>query len=359
MSRKLVTVQIIREVIAIEGADAIELVTYEGLGWQNVVKKGDFKAGDFAVYAEIDSLLPRGLGLFDFLGEDKDFRYVNSTGKPCFRLKSKKMRGALSQGLALPLKDVFDLLVDEARVQAAGLVGVHADFSVGSDLSEALGIEKWEPEVTAVSGATRSTFPSHILSKTDEDRLQSNMKMLEFFANKPYSITQKADGSSLTALVIDNEFHVCSRNQSLTEGEDSFWKVARKYDLERICRQYGVAIQGELVGPGIQGNKLGLKEVDLQVFSIFETETHTYLGNQNIAHLCELEGLTMVPVVTLGGSFDFTYPELQALADAQVYPNGSVCEGIVIRLDDDWSANDRIRPSFKVISNRFLLKTGE
>jgi len=54
--RKLASIQKIKSLSSIEGADAIEKATV--LGWQLVVKKGEFQVGDLAVYCEIDSLLP-------------------------------------------------------------------------------------------------------------------------------------------------------------------------------------------------------------------------------------------------------------------------------------------------------------
>ena len=54
--RKLASIEKVRKVEPIEGADRIELAHV--LGWQCVVNKGQFKEMDTAVYFEIDSFLP-------------------------------------------------------------------------------------------------------------------------------------------------------------------------------------------------------------------------------------------------------------------------------------------------------------
>ena len=56
MPRSLASVQRIRSLAPIAGADAIEVATVRG--WKVVVKKGEFAVGDLAVYVEIDAFLP-------------------------------------------------------------------------------------------------------------------------------------------------------------------------------------------------------------------------------------------------------------------------------------------------------------
>src|SRR5512133_1532260 len=88
MSRKLASIQKIVSLTPIEGADKIEVATV--LGWNVVVKKGDFKVGDACVYIEIDSILP-DRPEFEFLRERK------------FRIKTIRLKGQVSQGICFPL----------------------------------------------------------------------------------------------------------------------------------------------------------------------------------------------------------------------------------------------------------------
>lgn len=86
--RKLVSVQVIRELLPIEGADAIELAKV--LGWSVVVKKGEFRVGEKVVYAEVDSVFP----------EKEEFEFLRPLN---FRIRTIKLRKQISQGICFPL----------------------------------------------------------------------------------------------------------------------------------------------------------------------------------------------------------------------------------------------------------------
>ena len=152
--RKLASIRRISEVRAIEGADAIEAVQIDG--WQCVAKKGELKAGDLCCYFEIDSFLPTTNPAFEFMavrGATKD-----AEGKAGYRLRTVKLRGTLSQGLALPLATLF-----------AGPEWLNE----GDDVTEHLGVTKWEPAMPAcLGGEAKSTFPGWI-RKTDQERIQN------------------------------------------------------------------------------------------------------------------------------------------------------------------------------------------
>ena len=60
--RKMATVRKIDALNPIEGADAIECAVVDG--WKVVVKKGEFRVGDLAVYCEIDSWVPTEVASF-------------------------------------------------------------------------------------------------------------------------------------------------------------------------------------------------------------------------------------------------------------------------------------------------------
>ena len=87
-SRKLAHVEVIESLLPIEGADKIEVAKV--LGWECVVKKGEFKVGEKVIYVEVDSVMPE-LPEYDFL---KDRKY---------RVRTIKLRGQVSMGLVLPI----------------------------------------------------------------------------------------------------------------------------------------------------------------------------------------------------------------------------------------------------------------
>jgi RNA ligase (TIGR02306 family) len=98
MTRKMASIRVIDSIKPIEGADAIECAMIGG--WSVVIKKGEFKVGQLAVYCEIDSWIPTELAPFLSKGkEPREFEGIKGE-----RLKTVKLRGQLSQGLLLPLE---------------------------------------------------------------------------------------------------------------------------------------------------------------------------------------------------------------------------------------------------------------
>ena len=344
MERKLASVARVLALEPIPNADAIELARIGG--WQCVVKKEEFTVGDLAVFFEIDSIPPDS-PQFAFLWTPKTALPGEVVERPeKFRLRTMKLRGALSQGLLLPLSQ-FDL-------QGA---------SEGEDVTERLGVEKYEPPVSSsMSGLARGPFPSW-LSKTDEMRVQSVPDVLDELRGLPYVATLKCDGTSATYTLspFDGEFHVCSRNLSLVDGDNVYWNLARELELERLLRAHpGLSIQGEVCGPGIQKNRLNLKAAQLLVFNIRDRLNARYLNDDEMRTFCVRNGLTAVAVIERGDTFYHTQETLLNLAEGKYPGTHNEREGIVVRPQTErGSLVLSGRLSFKAISNRFLLKGGD
>lgn len=286
------------------------------------------------------------------------------------------MGGVLSQGICFPLS-----LLPQG------------DYDVGDDVTDLLGVTKYdeyEDEIKANSGVPKSplrqfmfrhritrpiakiiwakstsnseAFPDFV-SKTDETRIQNIPHILE---NKDVKWVgrEKIDGQSGTFFLrrIRNpipflpdrfDFGVCSRNRRLPKDDgSSFWQVAKKYNLRKvleeiICDQDWVCIQGEVVGPKIQGNKYGLTDVDLYCFNLI------YPGRKvDCTHgetVAGTHGLKWVPLVV----YDYTLPD--TVSEILDYATGESAlapvlrEGVVFR-------NYETGQSFKAVSNEFLLK---
>lgn len=350
MQRKLASIQRVLSVSPIANADAIELVRING--WQCVTKKGEFQIGDLGVYMEIDSI-PPDTEPFQFLWQPKlkvDAAGAAIVSAPTnrpekFRIRTIKLRGELSQGLLLTLPTV-------------GL----SQLPEGEDVTETLGVLKYEPPPPQGMGDFRSHFPA-FLPKTEETRVQSEPRVLDELRGQPYVITLKCDGTSSTFCIDprDGSFHACGRNMSILEGDNLYWRVARKYDLEAKLRQRpNIAVQGEIVGPGVQKNRLGLKELSLFAFSVFDVSAARYLEHDEARRcLAELD-IPAVEVVEEGLSFEHTQESLLALAEGTYPGTKNEREGIVIRPRVEMTSPSLLgRLSFKAISNRFLLKDGE
>jgi RNA ligase (TIGR02306 family) len=337
--RRLATVETIVDVAAIPDADAI--VRARVRGWDVVVKKGEFEVGDGCVYFEVDSMLDVADERFAFLAA-RGVR-TDVDGRRGHVLRTARLRGQYSQGLALPLAGFPEL----------------AGFRPGDDVTAALGVVKWDPPLPAeLAGQVRGPRPGWIPA-TDEERIQNLAAVLDRPAE--WIATEKVDGTSMTAYTESELDGVCSRNYDLLPADgNTLWRLARELDLHALLRKSfpgrRAAVQGEAYGAGIQGNPLGLRDQRFSAFTLRVEGDEVARGDWP-----EWAVALSVPVRA-----EFTFPETvdQALADVDGMKSaiapGRQAEGLV------WRAGDRtdvrladgqvVRASFKVISNRFLVK---
>ena len=338
--RKMASIRKIDSIDPIDGADAIEVATVGG--WKVVIKKGEFNVGDLAVYCEIDSWIPTELA--PFLSKGKEPRvYEGVKGE---RLRTVKLRGQISQGLLLPLEPTC--------------ANIESLLFEGLDVSFPLNIQKWEMQVPAqLAGQVKGNFPTQI-PKTDQERAQNLVKEI-VGANEigqRFEITEKLEGSSMTCYLIDGVFGVCSRNLDLKCDEvNSFWATAIAEDVEEKMRsEFGLAdfaVQGELVGPGVQGNIYKLSKLEFRVFDIYDIRRGVYVDPATRQAMVENMGLKHVPILAHQAQLYDTLgitdiPQLLKFAEGKSVLGGCEREGIVFK-----EVNGGF--TFKVISNKYLL----
>jgi RNA ligase (TIGR02306 family) len=327
--RKLVTIRRIGELHAIPDADLIERARIDG--WNVVVKKGEFQAGDLCVYGEIDSVFPAADARFAFL-----------EGK---RLKTKKMRGVVSQGIAFPLSILGDVKVNE-----------------GDEVTEILGVTKYEPPPPK-SMEAKGEFPWFI-PKTDAERVQNlTFELAEQIGNHAFA-TEKLDGSSLTVFARLDETGwnagVCSRNLELKlDVENVFISTVKRFlildKLHEFClaNDRQLALQGELIGAGVQGNKYKLPATEIRFFNVFDITAQKYLPLGEFREIIRVLNLETVPILDEAVLLHDKIENYLETAEGKSLLNEKTeREGIVFRTHDG-------NFSFKAISNRFLLKTND
>ena len=347
ITRKLATIERISAINPIPDADAIERATIRG--WNVVVKKGEYEVGEFVVYCEIDSIMP----------ERPEFEFLRPRG---FRIKTIKLRGTYSQGIIFPLTILGN--VDSSYPR---------HYEENEDVTDILGVKKYEPQIPAcLAGLAKGAFPSHSI-KTDEERIQNLVDLYEEYRTKyTWIATEKVDGSSTTYSVVNDEFGVSSRNLELKETEDNtFWKVARALDVETKMRKYmadhglsALTLQGELLGEGVQKNKYHLKGHTVRFFRVFDPTAYSFLPYRESIEAVKEMGLEFVPVVEMDMSLPEKIEDILLYADGKSALYETAREGIVFIADQliDKSADlSRFqgRLSFKVISNKFILKHEE
>jgi len=335
--RKLATIQIISDVQPIEGADRIALASV--LGWKVVIKKGEFNPGDSAVYCEVDSFLPVKPE-FEFLRKSSYKKM--SDGTEGFRLKTIKLRGVISQGLLLPV---------------SSLPGYPEVPQPGTDVTDILGIVKYEPPIPAqLAGEVKGPFPGFI-SKTDEERIQNLIDSLPNYKDSLFYVTEKVDGTSITIYLKDGQFGICSRNLELVENpENTYWRIVRELDIENKLRKLGrnIALQGELIGEGIQKNIYKLHGQTIKFFDAFDIDKYEYFDFSSFIKIIGDFGLATVPVIDNAFQLPETVDEILNLANGKSVLNPAANrEGLVFR------TTSGKRFSFKAISNNFLLSDEE
>lgn len=380
MERSLAHIEKIEWIKGIEGADRIELVGI--LGWQCVAGKGEFKIGDLCVYHEIDSKVPIEKDVYAFL--------ANNDGK----IKTRKFKGCLSQGLALAL-DKFDVDLKQ--------------YKIGEDVTELLGIKKIQTDeekrfkregsaddrlviaqkknekflkssfgkwcmrhkftrelvLRIIVGKKKKRKPwPDFVTKTDEERIENIPKMLS--VKEPLIATEKIDGTSTTFFLKKNgsktDFGVCSRNLRQFDekkkkylGGNLYWDMAFKYDIEWILLDISVCykaeeviLQGETIGVDIQKNHYRIKDNEFYAFNlIIDGKKHNPIEGKKIM---DKYNVKWVPIIDTNFIIPDTMEEMKKSADGNSLLNpNEIREGCVYRSYDS-------KISFKNVSNNYLLK---
>jgi RNA ligase (TIGR02306 family) len=354
MERTLVTLRCIDGVVVHPNADALDLLRIGG--WQVVSQKGNFARGDLCLFFEIDSILP-DQQQFKFLIDKQGKNYSRGIGA---RLRTIKLRGEVSQGLAIPISEFPGL-------------DVYAE-----NLDERLGVYKYEPvdQGGSTSVNAKGAWPTW-MPKTDQERIENCFDKMGTLAWSEdlnpiggllWNVEEKLEGSSITMYVHDGVFGVCSHNLDLkmdgSNDENMFVKsaVSQGFHLMADCAG-SWAVRGELVGEGIQGNIYKLKGREICVYDVWDGLNQRYLTQvERSVFLDGLEGMGVslyeVPYLTTGGiALPETVDEIIADANGISALHHTKREGVV------WKATRTVKdrfgreyiPSFKAISREYLL----
>lgn len=288
-------------------ADALDLVDI--LGWTVVVKRGEFTNGSLCVYIVIDSIVE----------EHPEYEFLR---KNHFRIKPIRLRGEYSNGICFPVSILLSF-------------GYTGEITEGMDVSDIVKAKHYEKELpTQLAGKAIGYLPG-FLRMTDEQNIRSCPEILTELKGLPYYMSVKADGSSGTFFIKGGDIGVCSRKIQLAEDENNgFWKIARKYDMFNAIRTDfidDIAVQGEVVGPGIQDNHLGLKELEIRVFNIVDLKVREYRPLSILKDWARKYDIPMVTIIEEGDAFGYELHELISVANALIYPTGKPAEGMVIR----------------------------
>lgn len=397
--RKLATIQKVKTVEEIKGKDLIGLATFYNVGWKVIVQKQEIKPDDLVVYIEYDSVLPVNNPKFEFLKSRCYKAKVDG-----YKIGVMKMGGVVSEGIVFPLT----ILPNDASNYTEGQeVTSELGIRLYEDILEEMGnlvlsrrenhkitwykrlIYKYLPWLAKKiwGGHASRAFPSYYVNKTDETRVQMFPFILDKFKGLEVVITEKLDGSSSTYLINDNnEFIIASRNRGISNfkidkaiskynsketkkydrGFEFVWeKIACKYDIAKKLKEYksknnkNIAIQGEIIGRGVQSNNYKLDNQELYIFNIFDIDNRKYFNYNEIIDFCYEFGFYPVPLIERR-KLDFNTMDdlLKYSEDKSILNNQSTREGIVVR-----PSHQELDPengmanmwSFKVINPQYLI----
>lgn len=362
--RKLATIRLVDDVLPIENADRLEQAVIGG--WRVVVGKGEFKKDDKVIFFEIDSALPVDDARYDFLKERCLKRWMNHGELilETIRIKSIKLRGVISQGLVMPVSLFPEVL----------------GYYVGDDVTEVLKVQHYDElaekcgriqGVCKIAGNAKGNFPIHLLDKSDEERIQNLSEYFDGrFEEEEFEVTEKFDGSSATYIYApevrpEDPFYVCSRNLELKEEEGNlYWDIAKEYDILNKLKSFyeetsdsgkthvQIAIQGEIVGPGVNKNRDQYTKHEFRIFRIVDVGTRECF----VPEAAYLAAYTMkLPYVKIIRNRFKAFKELKTMEGFLEFVKGKTDrgherEGMVFK------SNKSGEIHFKVINNDYLLK---
>lgn len=343
--RKMASVKIVDAINPHDNADRLEIAKIGG--WNVVVGKGTFAAGDVAVYFEIDSFLRGDDPRFEqFLTRGQKNYIIDGQDVAGHVLKTVKLRGVISQGLLMTGEELgVDITAND----------------VCTDLTEALGVVKYDVEKPKTAEIIGS-FDTRWAPKTDAERVQNLVDHWDEIKALNWEATVKVDGTSQT-LFYDSEeerVRVFGRNWELDPETSDGLMIAEQNGIADYAKENPyVVIQAELAGPGVNGNRAKLSARRLFVFAVWNDGVKIPRADWDERLLSNA-----APVA------DITLNDYESVEDLIGHVNGLrgmvtkdiMDEGVVFHLNGvDAQGNpvwmDR-NANFKVINNKFLSKHG-
>ena len=353
---KLASIEKITNVQPIPGADAIETATV--LGWEVVIKKGEYQVGDMATYIQIDTIVPA----------TEQYAFLHSRK---YRVRTIKLRQQISQGLLVPLPE--------------------GNWAMGDDVTTLLGIKKYSKELPDLLAkpkmptvwykrwlwklkyewlvkvfpnlqeVNRRGFPTSLVPVTDEERIQNMPQVLEEYKGKQFVVSEKLDGSSITIIhelgyFKQSKYRVCSRRFELFNKHNDWYQVFVSTHfakhIQKLVTHFGTAniiIQGEYIGKP-QGNKYRLTANEIRLFNIFVNGKR--LNQQTFYEVINKLNIPACPYIETV-LLDYTLPQILAKAEGLSQLHTIEREGLV------WRCVEHPSVSFKTISNKYLLLNEE
>lgn len=365
----------LNEVLPHPNADKLELAVIGG--YRAVVRKGEFKAGDYALYIPTDAVLiqsvAEGLGIAPYL-----------VGKNKNRVKAIRLRGEVSQGIVISTSTVLtyarvwfqECQVSRARMSMEAIAKLeHLMVQFDTDLTEFLQIVKYEEEIPIEMKGHVRRWPEY-LDHFDVENVNHPDCINVLQSGEEVYVTEKLHGTNMAVsigpgLEEGESVYVCSRRLALKESQANlYWIAARKYNLPVILQQmvfhyydlYGapidevggeITIRGEVVG--VQDLKYGFARGEPGFFAFDIRIDSRYLQPERFKEVCQRYRIPMVQELYHG---PYDYEHLKALAEGYttVGTESHIREGIVVRPAHERRDNKIGRVILKFLNEEYLTR---
>lgn len=329
MSTHSVNIIEVGEVRAHGNADKLEIVPVNG--WQAVVRKGEFKSGDSAIYIEPDYTVPTDRPMFAFLAKE---------GKARHRLKAVRLRGVLSYGLLIPCPEELSLC------------------PVGWDVMEWLGVERYVPPMKAAAvlagdALPEAEWPQLYSPKFDVESYQKWPNVIE--PGEQVWVTEKIDGANARYVFHNGRLYLGSRSQWLKDEGTHIWK--RAIDATPAIRAWceahpDVILFGEVYG-WVQSLRYGAAQGEVRFAAFAALNRDRWIDLPDLYASLTTHGVPVAPMLWRG---PFNLEAVQKVAELDsgaATENGHMREGVVIVPEVERRHPEIGRVALKLISNRF------
>jgi hypothetical protein len=401
-TKRLVSLRVIKKIFNLELNDQRHTFA-EVDGWTCKVPFRQYREGELVLYFQVDSFLPGTDGRFG-RGFGKPGKYQMLDGKIGQKLKTERFGSGedkiVAQGMIMPVQTFPEIWKTLEKVRQFISIGqmekdvelINATLLVmyrDRNWAEVLGVKKWEEKSAQKEGPEHrrlGNYPANVFRRTDMQRLEDcpNLFTKAKYDRLVYQESVKMDGASMVVYFVKKSsgyfnllnplpdkvgpntvlegaqgarFGVCSNKIDKNEleaggGSQSsfrFWETALRHDLPTKLSKLNrnIAIQGELCGSPIQGNREGIPdgEQEFFVYAMFDIDKQDFIHPKKVEAMAQELGLKHVPVVG--------YVKLTEIAtsheDLKKRARQRKGEGLVFKCVDD---NRR----FKVISNTYLME---
>lgn len=326
--------------------DADRLDVAQIKGYQVVIGRDELTAGDLVAYLPTDALLPDDV--ISELGLDGML-----SGSAKNRIKPRKLRGTLSQGLLYP-------------VTGARLAGQR--LSVGDVVTDLMGVEKYEPEIPFKMQGLQIPAAGCTL-KYDIESLERYPDA--FYNSETVEITEKLHGT-WTCLGWHPDIGPVVTSKGLSHKEVAF-KVDALQNAGNIYVRQWAAVQdvllpwfeargtpfyilGELFGGSVQDLSYDRRNPEFRVFDAYDGPPGqgTWVDSEGLDSLAERLGLQRVPVMYRG---KMRRAPLTQLVSGQSSLARHLREGVVIKADPPrYSEVIGGRAIAKAVSEKYKLR---